>query len=211
MPATIDRAATGPAPIEFWFDFNSPYAFFASREIETVAERHGRAVLWRPFLLGVAFKATGMQGLTTTPLRGDYARHDWDRQGRRLGVRFRLPPGHPFSALAPSRLFYWLEGRDPAVAARFAKRCLDAAFIEGIALTDAETTVATAGAIVPYPAETLIAAAAEPAVKQRLKDRTDEALRRGIFGSPFMIADGEPFWGADRLAMLDEWLGCGGW
>ena len=45
--------------IEFWFDFSSPYAFFASLSIEEIAARHRRSVQWRPFMLGVLFKATG--------------------------------------------------------------------------------------------------------------------------------------------------------
>ena len=55
------------------------------------------------------------------------------------------------------------------------------------------------------------AAAADAAMKERLRAVTDEALGRGIFGSPFVIVDGEPFWGADRLPMVDEWLRRGGW
>ena len=64
------------APIEFWFDFSSGYAYFAAYEIDAVAERHGRSVLWRPYMLGAAFKLTGARGLSGTPVKGDYARHD---------------------------------------------------------------------------------------------------------------------------------------
>jgi 2-hydroxychromene-2-carboxylate isomerase len=55
-------------PIEFWFDFASGYAYFAALDIEALAARHGRAVVWRPFTLGAAFKVTGAQGLSRTPL-----------------------------------------------------------------------------------------------------------------------------------------------
>jgi 2-hydroxychromene-2-carboxylate isomerase len=61
--------ARGGAPIEFWFDFASGYAYFAALEIEAFAERHGRTVLWRPLTLGAAFKITGAQGLSRTPPR----------------------------------------------------------------------------------------------------------------------------------------------
>jgi 2-hydroxychromene-2-carboxylate isomerase len=91
--------------IEFWFDFSSPYAYFASLQIEAVADRHQRAVRWRPFLLGPAFRLTGMQPLTNTPLRGDYARRDWSRLARELRVPFALPEPHPIATLAPGRAF----------------------------------------------------------------------------------------------------------
>ena len=84
----------GPAPIEFWFDFASGYAYFAALEIEALAGRNGRSVLWRPFTLGAAFKVTGAQGLSRTPLKGEYARRDWQRLARLKGVVFNLPERH---------------------------------------------------------------------------------------------------------------------
>ena len=45
------------APLEFWFDFSSPYGYLAAQRIEALAQRHGRSVDWRPMLLGVVFKA----------------------------------------------------------------------------------------------------------------------------------------------------------
>src|SRR5207247_6439063 len=85
----------GGAPVEFWFDFASGYAYFGVLEIEALAERHGRTAAWRPFTLGAAFKVTGAQGLSRTPLKRDYARRDWQRLARLKGVPFSLPENHP--------------------------------------------------------------------------------------------------------------------
>ena len=57
----------------------------------------------------------------------------------------------------------------------------------------------------------LIAAVGDPAIKARLREETDRSLARGVFGSPFVIVDGEPFWGADRLEQMERWLATGGW
>ena len=73
--------------IEFWFDFGSAYAYFASLEIEDLAARHSRRVAWRPFMLGTAFKLTGAKGLSSTPLKKDYSRLDWERIARLRGCR----------------------------------------------------------------------------------------------------------------------------
>ena len=73
-------------PIDFYFDFSSPYGYLASTEIDALAARHGRSVTWRPFVLGAAFKVTGQRALTEQPLRGDYARRDFARSARLLGV-----------------------------------------------------------------------------------------------------------------------------
>jgi 2-hydroxychromene-2-carboxylate isomerase len=65
-------------------------------------------------------------------------------------------------------------------------------------------------ASVGFDADALRAGIGEPAVKERLKAVTDDAIKRNIFGSPFFIVDGEPFWGTDRLAQVDKWLADGG-
>ena len=56
----------------------------------------------------------------------------------------------------------------------------------------------------------VLAAMADPAVKERLKNEVDAALAKGVFGSPYIIVDGEPFWGNDRLDQVDAWLTTGG-
>ena len=61
------------------------------------------------------------------------------------------------------------------------------------------------------PGAELIAATQDPAIKARLKAETDRSLERGVFGSPFFLVDGEPFWGADRLDQVERWLATGGW
>src|SRR5689334_24993336 len=109
------RQPDGPA-IEFWFDFASGYAYFAALEIDALAQRHGRNVVWRPFTLGAAFKVTGAQGLSRTPLKRDYARRDWQRLARLNGGPFSLPENHPRVGLPAIRACYYV-GRKVARAA----------------------------------------------------------------------------------------------
>ena len=99
------------APIEFHFDFSSPYGYLASTQIDKLAARHGRTVAWWPFLLGVAFKVTGQRALTEQPLRGPYAERDFARSARLLDVPYRMPPQFPFFALAASRACIWIMER----------------------------------------------------------------------------------------------------
>lgn len=195
---------------EFWFDFSSPYAYFGALQVDDVAARHGRTVSWRPFLLGSAFAATGMQSLSKTPIRGDYARHDWARLARRLSVPFRIPDKHPVVSVTPGRVFYWIEKSDPEIAVRFAKRVFASYFADGRDVTE-RPLVLDIAADLGVDRTALDAALDTEELKQLFRARTDEALARGIFGSPFFVIDGEPFWGADRLPMIDDWLARGGW
>jgi 2-hydroxychromene-2-carboxylate isomerase len=196
--------------VEFWFDFSSPYAYFASVQIEEVAQRHSRQVIWKPFLLGPAFKVTGMQPLSRTPLRGDYARRDWTRLARMLGIEFTLPDAHPVVTLAPGRAFYWIQERQPDIAVQFARRVFHAYYVEelDIGVTDVVLEVA---AELGVERVALAEALQDERLKQRFREAGDEALSRGIFGSPFFMVDDEPFWGSDRVPMIDRWLATGGW
>ena len=193
-------------PIDFYFDFSSPYGYLASTEIDALAARHGRSVTWRPFVLGAAFKLTGQRALTEQPLRGDYARRDFARSARLLGVPFKLPDPFPFFALAASRACYWLE--EPSQAKALAKAVYHAAFGEGRDITPVPVVAEIARGV---GIQGLEQGLEQPATKAGLRDATDQALARGVFGSPFFIVDGEPFWGHDRLDQLDRWLATGGW
>lgn len=207
----IDLASVDDlAPVEFWFDFSSSYAYFAAQDIDALAAAHGRRVIWRPYMLGVAFKATGMRGLSGTPIKGDYARRDWARIARETGLTFRLPPGHPIVALPASRAFYWIEGRDPAAAITFAKDAFHAYYAQNLDMTRVEV-VAEVASRRGLDAGAVAAGMAQDDVKARVKQVSDEGVARGVFGSPFFLVDGEPFWGWDRMAMLDRWLARGGW
>jgi 2-hydroxychromene-2-carboxylate isomerase len=196
--------------IEFWFDFSSSYAYFASLEIEPLAQKHGREVVWRPFMLGTAFDVTGAKGLSRTPLKKEYAGRDWARLGRLRGVTFRLPPHHPSIALPATRAFYFLDETEPARAGRFAKAVF-AAYYRGMLDTANPEQVARVGEEVGAEAGELLKSMADPRVKALAKARSEEAVSRGVFGSPWVFVDDEPFWGWDRLPMVDEWLSRGGW
>jgi 2-hydroxychromene-2-carboxylate isomerase len=197
-------------PIDFYFDFSSPYGFFASLRIDDLAGHYGRTVKWRPMLLGAAFKQSGMKPLLDIPLKSDYVRHDFVRFGRLLGVKFRLPDPFPFAAVASSRAFYWLDAQDPALARRFAKAVYRQAYIAGVDTTGVDFVCDLAAGMGVDRAK-LKDALASPELKETLRREVDAAVARGVFGSPYIVVDGEPFWGADRLAQIEEWLVTGGW
>lgn len=193
-------------PIDFYFDFSSPYGYLASTQIDGLGKRHGREIAWHPFLLGAAFKVTGQQPLTEQPLRGPYHRRDFERSARLIGVPFRLPEKFPFFGLVASRAFYWLGGGEKAKA--LAKSVYHAAFAEGRDVTPVPVVAALAKDL---GIEGLEQGVELPETKEKLRSVTEQAVAAGIFGSPFFVVDGESFWGHDRLAQVDRWLSTGGW
>jgi len=198
-----------PNPIEFYFDFSSTYGYLGSTMIDALAAKHGRDVVWKPFLLGATFKVTGLPSLPATPMKGEYSMRDVERSARFYGVPYRHPSVFPISTQAPARAFYWVNDRDPGKARSLVTALYKAYFQDDINISNPSDTVAVA-ATLGIDADALAAALNDPAVKDRLKAEVDAAIAKGVFGSPFVFVDGEPFWGVDRFAQIDRWLREGG-
>ena len=198
------------APLEFYFDYSSPAGYVASTRIDAIAATYGRDVNWRPVLLGPIFKVTGSAPLLSVPLKGKYAKHDFMRTARLNGVEMRFPSTFPFSSVAAARAHYWLSDRDRRAAVRFTQAILHAVWVEDRDIAAVSTVLAIAGSLGHDEAELEAALSSQP-VKDRLKSEVDAAMERGVFGSPFIVVDDEPFWGADRLGQVEKWLMTGGW
>ncbi|CAL93012.1 2-hydroxychromene-2-carboxylate isomerase [Azoarcus olearius] len=196
---------TPPKTIDFWFDFSSPYGYFMSEKIDAVARRHGRDVRWRPFLLGVVYKEIGSRPLTEVPLKGEYTRRDLLRTARFLDLPFALPSPFPVATQHAARCFYWLQADDEALARRFAHAAYRAYFVEGRDISQQVEVVSIAAAL-EVDGAALSAALGDAPVKERLRAASAEAIAAGVFGSPYVIIDGEPFWGVDRLPQIEAWL-----
>jgi 2-hydroxychromene-2-carboxylate isomerase len=201
-----------PAPLCFYFDFVSPYGYFASLRIEELAARYNRGVDWRPMLLGVAvMKVMGLRPLLDTPLKGDYIRRDVLRLARRHGVPIgrdlNAPVGLP---LPPARAFYWVKQHRPQLQAAMAHALYHAFWAQG---RDLSTPEAVAAIDLPagLRAEEVAQGAASDEAAALLRQAVSSSLAKGIFGSPTIVVDDEPFWGADRLGEVEEWLATGGW
>lgn len=197
-------------PIEFYFDFSSPYGYLLSERIDEVAARHGRKVKWRPILLGVVFKATGSAPLTLQfPAKAEYSLRDFERSARFLGVPYRHPGKFPLPTQAAARAYYWLHSQDCGQARAFAHAAYRALFVEERDISSPDTVLDIA-ADLGLDRESMAAAIQGQEMKDRLKAECDAALAKGVFGSPHVIIDGEPFFGADRLPQIEKWLETGG-
>lgn len=197
-------------PIEFYFDFSSPYGYLASHRIDHIAERHKRTVAWRPILLALVFKSTGGAPISSSKPKWDYAKRDLARAARLHNIPFTLPEPFPFSGTAATRAFYWIDRHHSAAAHGFAKAALDAAFAGGRDIASIDAVVEVARPI-GIDVDQLRAALSDADVKARARLMTEQAIAKGVCGSPFFLVDGEPFWGDDRLVEVDSWLSGGGW
>jgi 2-hydroxychromene-2-carboxylate isomerase len=190
-------AAAAPRPQVSWvFDVISPFAYLAFprlRELPTGVEL--KVV---PVLLAALLDHFGQRGPAEIPAKRRFTYRFVLWRARRLGMPLRMPPAHPFNPLAALRLVI-AAGSD----ARAAGTVLTAAFGEGRDLTDPAVIAELAARLgVAEPQ----AAVADPAIKQRLRDNTQWACARGVFGVPTLVIGEELFWGHDAFDMAIEYL-----
>jgi hypothetical protein len=192
-------------PIDFYFDFSSPYGYFAAVEIDKLAAKYGRSVNWHPILLGPIFKALGTNSLVTIPVKGDYSRHDMERTARFHNIFYKAPSQFPIGTQVAARATLWVQQTQPAKAVDLIKTLYSAYFTEDIDISVPENVlrIAADNGIDRAALETALGA---PELKEQLRAATEAAGKAGVFGSPFMIVDGEPFWGFDRFNQLEAFL-----
>jgi 2-hydroxychromene-2-carboxylate isomerase len=195
--------------IIFYFDFSSPYSYIAAEKIDALAAKHGRRVDWRPILIGAIFQQTGAVPLVQLPLKGDYSLRDFPRSARFHGLPFKMPTRFPLPTQSAARAFYVIAERDALLARDFARAVFRALFVEDRDISDLAVVLEIAARF-GIDSDELSPAVASSVVKERLKRETETAATQGVFGVPFFIVDQEPFWGADRLPQVDQWLTTGG-
>jgi 2-hydroxychromene-2-carboxylate isomerase len=189
--------------LEAWFEFASTYSYPAISRVEAVAKAAGIGVAWRPFLLGPIFQSQGWNDspFNVYPVKGRYMWRDLERICADLGLPLRKPSRFPRGSLPAARVACRFQ--DEPWAGEFIRRVYRANFAEDRDIGDA-AVIASILESVGQPAER-IEAAQSPDAKTKLREQTDAAIAHGIFGAPSFRADGELFWGNDRLEAAVAW------
>jgi len=196
------------APIDFYFDFSSPYSYIASEWIEALAARHARTVRWHAMLLGVTFQAAELRSPVSHPIKREYSFHDFARSARFAGVPFVVPGKFPIPTQNAARVYWWLQASDESRAAAWAHAGLRAVFTREADLSDPVRLKALAVEF-GLDGEEAEGAWNDPRWKDALRQENESAIAAGVFGAPFFFVDGEPFWGNDRRPQIERWLAQG--
>jgi 2-hydroxychromene-2-carboxylate isomerase len=191
--------------VEFFFDFGSPTAYLAYTQLPRIAKECGAGIVWRPMLLGGVFKATGNQSPVLIKPKGKWMFDDMALWARRYGVALAMNPFFIINTLTLMRGAVGYQMREPGRFATYVDAMFEAMWVKPVNLGDAEVVAATlknAG----FDAAAFAAMVGDAAVKQRLIDNTDEAVKRGVFGAPTLFVGDAMFFGQDRLEFVREAL-----
>ena len=198
-------SAEPPKSLEYWFDFSSPFAYLASTRVEELAASASVRLDYKPFLLGGLFQAVGTSNVPLFEMPEPKRRHaglDMMRWAARFGTPLTFPSRFPMNTVKPLRMVlalpneqraglvnaifraYWAEDRDIADSATLAEIATKAG-LDGAAL---------------------VAKTSDDAMKTALRDATNEAKERGLFGAPSFVVGDLLFWGQDRFEFVERAL-----
>ena len=191
--------------VEFWFDFGSPASYLAWTQMPKLAAETGAAIQYKPMLLGGVFQATGNHSPATIPAKGSYIFQDFARFADDYGVPLRMNPAFPINTLVLMRMAVGLQLRDPSRFLAFCDAAFKAIWVDAMNLNDAAVTATALDHAGFDPAE-LLALANDPEVKEQLKQLTQTAVARGVFGAPTFFIGDQMFWGQDRIHFVKKAL-----
>jgi 2-hydroxychromene-2-carboxylate isomerase len=191
--------------VEFYFDLGSPATYLAYTQLPKICERTDSQLIYIPILLGGIFKATGNASPATIPAKGRYMFQDLDRYAKRYGVPLKFNPHFPINTLMLMRAVTGIQLRHPERFQTFIGCLFHALWVEGRSLDD-QATVASVLTQNGFDPNEVLALTADEEVKAVLKDNTEKAVQRGVFGAPSMFVDNQLFFGQDRLDFVLEAL-----
>ncbi|WP_458369369.1 2-hydroxychromene-2-carboxylate isomerase [Pseudomonas mandelii] len=191
--------------VEFFFDLGSPATYLAYTQLPKICEQTDSQLVYKPMLLGGVFKATGNASPATIPAKGRYMFQDLDRYAKRYGVPLKFNPHFPINTLMLMRAVTGMQLRHPERFQAFIDCLFHALWVEGRSLDDPATVAAVLTRNGFDPNEVL-ALTADEDVKAALKENTEQAVQRGVFGAPCMFIGDQMFFGQDRLDFVLEAL-----
>ncbi|MGE8415428.1 MAG: 2-hydroxychromene-2-carboxylate isomerase [Pseudomonas sp.] len=191
--------------VEFFFDLGSPTAYLAYTQLPKICAETGSQLVYHPMLLGGIFKTTGNASPVSIPAKGRYMQQDLARFARRYQVELNFNPHFPINTLLLMRATTGVQMHLPHRFVEFIDRLFRALWVDKRNLNDPATVtqVLEQGGFDP---QQILDLSNDEEVKARLKDKTEQALKRGVFGAPSMFVGDELFFGQDRLDFVRQAL-----
>lgn len=193
---------TTKGPIEFFFDYHSPWCYFAALRVGALAARVGREVVWKPMHLArLIERIDGRRPLDANPAFVRWFKSDMQDRANTLGVEVRYHPSFPLRPVRALRATVY--AAEQGLAEAFVIGGMRAYWSESRDISD-PLQLAEIGRSVGLDGSRVLASIDDPACKNVVEANTKEAQERGVFGAPSFYCDGKLFWGSDRMDQLER-------
>lgn len=195
--------------VEFLYDLVSPFSYLAYGRLGEICAGHGAELVLHPVLLGALHDAAGIQAPVFIPAKGSYMNQDIQRWAEHYGLPMRFPEPFPFRTLKTMRAALFCRRRgelEPFTREAFRLYWEEGGAPQGREESDEDGPISEVARRIGADPDEVLAGAAEPEVKEELKDATSDALDRGAFGVPTFFVGDEMFWGNDRLEFVEREL-----
>ncbi|MDP9517060.1 MULTISPECIES: 2-hydroxychromene-2-carboxylate isomerase [Pseudomonas] len=191
--------------VEFFFDLGSPTSYLAYTQLPKICVQTGSQLVYQPMLLGGVFKTTGNASPISVPAKGRYMLQDLARFAQRYQVELNFNPHFPINTLLLMRATTGVQMHLPERFIDFIDCLFRALWVDKRNLNDAASVAQVLEQGGFDPQQILDLSNAED-VKTALRNNTEQALQRGVFGAPSMFVGEELFFGQDRLDFVREAL-----
>ncbi|PYB95539.1 disulfide bond formation protein DsbA [Pseudomonas protegens] len=191
--------------VEFFFDLGSPTSYLAYTQLPKICAQTGSQLVYQPMLLGGVFKTTGNASPISVPAKGRYMLQDLARFAQRYQVQLNFNPHFPINTLLLMRATTGVQMHLPERFIDFIDCLFRALWVDKRNLNDAANVAQVLEQGGFDPQQILDLSNAED-VKTALRNNTEQALQRGVFGAPSMFVGEELFFGQDRLDFVREAL-----
>ena len=189
-------ALPGMTKATWFFDFISPFAYLQLAQFPKLP--NDLQIKPVPVVFGGLLKHWGQLGPAEIPPKRRFVYRFFQWNADRLGIRFAMPPRHPYNPIPSLRLCLAAGGGIDHVRAVF-----DVIYGQGLQPDEPEGIEAMARALNVSDPE---AAMSDPRVKDALRGNTELAIAKGVFGVPTFVVDGQVFWGGDATEMMLSYL-----
>ena len=191
--------------VEFYFDVGSPASWLAWTQLPRLCADAGAELVYRPFLLGGIFQATGNKSPMEVPAKGRYVFDDLIRYAKRYQVTLKINPYFPINTLLLMRGAVAMQLKHNDRFIPYVDAVFRAIWVDGRDMNDG-SVVAGVLQKAGIDAAMVMAEVTDADVKAELRKTTDDAVARGVFGAPTMFVGSTMLFGQDRLEFLREAL-----
>ena len=189
--------------LHFYFDFLSPYAYFAWVQLERFCANHQLNTVLHPVVFGKLLDHWGQLGPAEIPPKKEFIFKYCYRYAALNNLSFDPPKYHPFNPLHALRLS--LEEACGENQRQVISAIFKAGWSHGRDLGEPTELISILSSV-DLDGEALVEKTKQTSIKERLKEETRQAIAKGVFGIPTIIIDDQLFWGNDQFEHIALYL-----